>query len=73
MRNMNRRILVLIVLGRSHSIDRLGRLTNIDRDLILPFCETGDLCCLFSETQLQSVAPTDEQIIDLMVNLLRRR
>ena len=69
-RNINRRILVLILWGRSHDIRRL---IPIDRDLIEPFCETGDLCCLFSETQLQSVSPTDEQIIDLILNIARRR
>ena len=60
MRNISRQILYLIVAGRSYSTAQINRISVAD---IAPFCETGELCCVFDEIELTS---NDRAILALL-------
>ena len=60
MRNITRRILYLIVTGRSYNTGHLNRINVAD---IAPFCEAGELCCVFDEIEL---VPIDRAVLTLL-------
>jgi len=60
MRNVTRRILYIIIAGRNY---HTGQHRRVNVEDIVPFCETGELCCVFDEIEL---TPNDRAILTLL-------
>ena len=70
MRNINLQIVYLLVTGRSYRQDLPDQIKIED---IAPFCEAGELCCIFEGIQLTATESSNAAIISFMMQQLQRR